>query len=105
MKKMTLALCVSAVAIAMSASGAYAVSGKANSKAAKGQTAAANGPTAAANGKTEAMENCMAVWTGGNVHTLGGDNSITSGGNANDPKSLNTHVTNCDQFWKINGLI
>lgn len=105
MKKMTLALCVSAVAIAMSASGAYAVSGKANSNAAKGQSAAANGSTAAATGQTKAIENCRAVWTSGNDHTLGDNNSMTSGGNANDPKSLNTHVTNCDQFWKTNGSI
>ncbi|MCK5644817.1 MAG: hypothetical protein KAJ19_28720 [Gammaproteobacteria bacterium] len=98
MKKMTLALCVSAVAISMSVSGAYAKSEKASPKAANGQAEVSKGQTLSA-------ENCSATVNRDNGTPQGDDNTVASGGNTNDPKTLATHVANCDQWWKEIGYI
>ena len=98
MKKMTLALCVSAVAITMSVSGAYAKSDKAGERRANVNDAAAAGQAAAA-------ANCGALVNRNDGSPWGSDNTDASGGNSSDPKTKNTHVANCDQYYLTMGDI
>lgn len=55
----------------------------------------------AADGQANAAQNCVKVINKQNANGQTGANT----GNSNDPKALDTAVTNCDHFWQNIGAI